>query len=95
MEQQFKSINIKYNETSKQLKEAQEKINELSLEKLGNIVFKEKILNNKINMKENQQENKIIQLNENLEKLTTKFSNLNKNCICSISLLSFFLLLSL
>ena len=80
MKQQIKTLNIKYNETSNQLKEAQEKINELSLEKLGNIVFKEKILNNKINMKENQQENKIIQLNENLEKLTTKFSNLNKNC---------------
>ena len=80
LKQQIKTLNIKYNETSNQLKEAQEKINELSLEKLGNIVFKEKILNNKINMKENQQENKIIQLNENLEKLTTKFSNLNKNC---------------
>ena len=80
LKQQIKTLNIKYNETSNQLKEAQEKINELSLEKLGNIVFKEKISNNKINMKENQQENKIIQLNENLEKLTTKFSNLNKNC---------------
>ena len=80
LKQQIKTLNIKYNETSNQLKEAQEKINELSLEKLGNIVFKEKILNNKINMKENQQENKIIQLNENLEKLTAKFSNLNKNC---------------
>ena len=80
LKQQIKTLNIKYNETSNQLKEAQEKINELSLEKLENIVFKEKILNNKINMKENQQENKIIQLNENLEKLTAKFSNLNKNC---------------
>ena len=80
LKQQIKTLNIKYNETSNQLKEAQEKINELSLEKLGNIVFKEKVLNNKINMKENQQENKIIQLNENLEKLTAKFSNLNKNC---------------
>ena len=79
LEQQFKSINIKYNETSKQLKEAQEKINELSLEKLGNVVFQEKILDNKNNIKQHQQENKILQLNENLEQLTIKFSKLNKD----------------
>ena len=78
-EQEINSLNIKYKETSNLLKEAQEKTNELSLEKAGNIVFEDKLLNNKYNITKRQQENKIIQLNQKLDELTTKYAILNTN----------------
>ena len=79
LEQQIKSLNIINKETSNQFKEAQEKINELSLEKIGNVVFEEKTLDNKKTITRRQQENKISQLNQSLDELTTKYSILNKN----------------
>ena len=79
LEQQINSLNIKDKETSKLLKEAQEKINELSLEKMGNVVFEAKILDNKNSITQRQQENKITQLNQSLDEITTKYSILNKN----------------
>ena len=79
LEQDLNSINIKYKETSNQLKEAQEKINELNLEKIGNVIFKEKQFENKNSISNHQQENKINQLNQSLDELTNKYFTLNKN----------------
>ena len=79
LKQDLNSINIKYKETSNQLKEAQEKINELNLEKIGNVIFKEKQFENKNSISNHQQENKINQLNQSLDELTNKYFTLNKN----------------
>ena len=78
-EQQNNSLIIKERETSNQLKEAQEKINELSLEKAGNIVFEEKYLDNKYSIAKRQQDNKISQLNQNLDEITKKYTLLNNS----------------
>jgi hypothetical protein len=79
LEQELNSINIKYKETSNQLQEAQEKINELNLEKIGNVVFQEKQFENKNSVTNRQQENKINQLNQSLDEITNKYFTLNKN----------------
>ena len=59
LEQEINIIKIKNKEISNQLKEAQIKINEFSFDKGDNIVFQEKILDNKYNMMKRQLENKI------------------------------------
>ena len=79
LEHELNSINIKYKETSNQLQEAQEKINELNLEKIGNVVFQEKQFENKNSVTNRQQENKINQLNQSLDEITNKYFALNKN----------------
>ena len=79
LEQELNSVNIKYKETSNQLQEAQEKINELNLEKIGNVVFQEKQLDYKNSVTNRQQENKINQLNQSLDEITNKYFSLNKN----------------
>ena len=79
LEHELNSINIKYKETSNQLQEAQEKINELNLEKIGNVVFQEKQLEYKNSVTNRQQENKINQLNQSLDEITNKYFTLNKN----------------
>ena len=79
LEQEINIIKIKNKEISNQLKEAQIKINEFSFDKGDNIVFQEKILDNKYNMMKRQLENKIAQLNKNLEDLNIKNINISKN----------------
>ena len=54
-------------------------MNELNLEKIGNVIFKEKQLENKNSITNRQQENKINQLNQSLDELTNKYFTLNKN----------------
>ena len=81
LEQQINSMSIKHKEMENQLKEAQEKINDLTLEKVGNIVFEEKILEHKNNISKKQLENKTAQLNKNLDELTLKNTKLNNNLI--------------
>ena len=81
LEQQINSMSIKHKEMENQLKEAQEKINDLTLEKVGNIVFEEKILEHKNNISKKQLENKTAQLNKSLDELTLKNTKLNNNLI--------------
>ena len=57
----------------------EEKINELNLEKIGKVIFKEKQFENKNSVTNRQQENKINQLNQSFDKLTNKYFTLNKN----------------
>ena len=79
LEQQINSMSIKHKAMENQLKEAQEKINDLTLEKVGNIVFEEKILEHKNNISKKQLENKTAQLNKSLDELTLKNTKLNNN----------------
>ena len=81
LEQQINSMSIKHKAMENQLKEAQEKINDLTLEKVGNIVFEEKILEHKNNISKKQLENKTAQLNKSLDELTLKNTKLNNNLI--------------
>ena len=81
LEQQINSMSIRHKEMENQLKEAQEKINDLTLEKVGNIVFEEKILEHKNNISKKQLENKTAQLNKSLDELTLKNTKLNNNLI--------------
>ena len=81
LEQQINSMSIKHKEMENLLKEAQEKINDLTLEKVGNIVFEEKILEHKNNISKKQLENKTAQLNKSLDELTLKNTKLNNNLI--------------
>ena len=81
LEQQINSMSIKHKAMENQLKEAQEKINELTLEKVGNVVFEEKILEHKNNISKKQLENKTAQLNKSLDELTLKNTKLNNNLI--------------
>ena len=81
LEQQINSMSIRHKAMENQLKEAQEKINDLTLEKVGNIVFEEKILEHKNNISKKQLENKTAQLNKSLDELTLKNTKLNNNLI--------------
>ncbi len=54
-------------------------MNELNLEKIGKVIFKEKQFENKNSVTNRQQENKINQLNQSLDELTNKYFTLNKN----------------
>ena len=54
-------------------------MNELNLEKIGKVIFKEKQFENKNSVTNLQQENKINQLNQSFDKLTNKYFTLNKN----------------
>ena len=81
LEQQINSMSIKHKEMENQLKEAQEKINDLTLEKVGNIAFEEKILEHKNNISKKQLENKTAQLNKSIDELTLKNTKLNNNLI--------------
>ena len=59
-------------------------MNELNLEKIGKVIFKEKQFENKNSVTNLQQENKINQLNQSFDKLTNKYFTLNKNLLVPI-----------
>ena len=78
LEQELNSTKIKNKEINSQLIKAKEKMDESSFEKNDNNFLEEKIFENKCNIIKKQYENKISQLNKNLDDITQKNMNLNK-----------------
>ena len=78
LEQQLNTLKIKNKEIISQLNLAQEKMDESSFEKNPNNFLEEKIFLNKYNILKKQYENKITQLNKELECITQKNLNLNQ-----------------
>ena len=78
LEQELTTTKIKNKEINFQLIKAKEKMDESSFEKNDNNFLEEKIFENKCNIIKKQYENKISQLNKNLDDITQKNMNLNK-----------------
>ena len=78
LEQELTTTKIKNKEINSQLIKAKEKMDESSFEKNDNNFLEEKIFENKCNIIKKQYENKISQLNKNLDDITQKNMNLNK-----------------
>ena len=78
LEQELTTTKIKNKEINFQLIKAKEKMDESSFEKNDNNFLEEKIFENKYNIIKKQYENKISQLNKNLDDITQKNMNLNK-----------------
>ena len=78
LEQELNSTKTKNKEINFQLIKAKEKMDESSFEKNDNNFLEEKIFENKCNIIKKQYENKISQLNKNLDDITQKNMNLNK-----------------
>ena len=79
LESKISLLNSTNKDLSILLNENQEKINDISLEKKGNIVFEDKIIENKFNIIKRQQDNKISQLEQSLNNISEKNINLKKN----------------
>ena len=78
LESKISLLNSTNKDLSILLNENQEKINDISLEKKGNIVFEDKIIENKFNIIKRQQDNKISQLEQSLNNISEKNINLKK-----------------